>query len=91
MLFKIGVNYLYSFFLKKLQNEGLKYLIEVIIGVLKKDGVFCNVDVAKLMSFRAKSMNVFEGVHNGVAHQMPNKYGTLHKYGCANFVFKSIL
>jgi hypothetical protein len=34
ILFKIGVSYLYSFFLKKLQNEGLKYLIEVIIDGL---------------------------------------------------------
>lgn len=49
MLFKIGVTYLYSFLLKKLQNEGLKYLTKVIIGVLKNDGVFlcrfCKIQV----------------------------------------------
>jgi hypothetical protein len=36
--------------------------------------VYFYVDIAKLMSFRAKDMNVFQGVHNGVAHEMQNKY-----------------
>lgn len=42
---------------------------------LKKDGgVFC-VDVAtKLMSFGVDSVNVFQGMHNGVTCQVQDKF-----------------
>jgi hypothetical protein len=44
------------------------------MGVLKEHGGLFNADIAaKLISFWADGMNVFQGVHNGVIRQMKNK------------------
>jgi hypothetical protein len=51
------------------------------MGALKEHGGLFNANiVAKLISFGVDGMIVFKGVHNGVIHQMYNKY-SLHLEG----------
>ncbi len=45
------------------------------MGVLKKDEGVYDADVAtKLMSFGVNSVHVFQGVQNGVTHQIQDKF-----------------
>jgi hypothetical protein len=54
---------------------GANNLTKDTIGALKKHGGLSNVViVAKLISFGANGMNVFQGVRNGVIHQMKDMY-----------------
>jgi hypothetical protein len=43
--------------------------------------MFLNVDITtKLISFGANGVNVFQGVHNAISHQIKNKFA-LHLEG----------
>jgi hypothetical protein len=53
------------------RGEGFNNLTKVIIDIMKKYvGVFKTNIVMKLMSFNASSVNVFQGMKNGVTYQL---------------------
>jgi hypothetical protein len=58
-----------------IERRGFDNLIKVIVDALKKHvGVFDANVVARLLSFGVDCVNVFQGVRNGVTHQLQNKF-----------------
>lgn len=58
-----------------IEGRNSNNLIKIIMGVLKKDEGVCDADVvAKLMSFGFNSVHVFQGMQNGVTHQIQDKF-----------------
>ncbi len=79
-----------------IERGGVDYLTKDIMDALKKHGgLFYVVIVAKLISFGFDGVNVFQGVRNGVTHQMQYMYsphlGGIHcMVHCTNLVMQTL-